>query len=205
MWWALISQRLSGHISPRGGQGSQDRALEWTQKIHGCWCISEISLLESMRSWHNIAPSAIQTENYVCCARLYDGMKLILAALLISTTIFDTFLSEYKCFFGAIFIVKPVVLLGMYNTVNVQGFEKSIFKNEFWKKCSVFPCPVMIGWNIFLHCSGPGSGKQESVSLPPTCYPAQHRCFAAPSCLPAGRWSGALVSLQKCIWAKGLN
>ncbi len=70
LWWALISQRLSGHILLRGEHGcSRDRALEWTQKTHDHWCVS---ILESMESWHNITPSAIQSENDVSCAWLWN-------------------------------------------------------------------------------------------------------------------------------------
>lgn len=33
-------------------------------------CVPEVSVLESMESWNNITPAAIQSENYVSCAWL---------------------------------------------------------------------------------------------------------------------------------------
>ncbi len=110
LWWTLISQRLSGHILLRGEHGcSRDRALEWTQKTHDHWCVAEIPILESMESWHNITPSAIQSENDVSCAWLLNGMKLILAAftwISHDTTCYHIFI-WIQMFFAC--IAQPVV------------------------------------------------------------------------------------------------
>lgn len=58
----LSDEPWVGISHPGEGKALKTGPLNEPMKTHSRWCILEISLLESIGSWHNIAPAAIQTK-----------------------------------------------------------------------------------------------------------------------------------------------
>lgn len=103
LWWALISQRLSGHILLRGEHGcSQDRALKWTQKAHDHWCVPEIPVLEHGKlTQYRTCCYSVRKWCFLCLTVRWNETHFGNIPLNFPWQPVITVLSEYKCFLPA--------------------------------------------------------------------------------------------------------